>query len=165
MIFTANPRRDLRQCESPIEQMFYEAAIKQPWYHFRGGGRLYGDGGIYPATQVKLGLRCKFSRFDWHRCEEHHSCDSSYCKWCCQEVHDYRLDFGIQLHRKYGLAIELDGVDFHNNQQADQRRQEDIERWYGFRFIRFTGSEVYRNVEQCVTRAREEFLHILLISA
>lgn len=61
----------------------------------------------------------------------------------------YRVDFAIPDAK---IAVELDGYEYHNDKDTftkDRKRQRDLE-MLGWRFIRFSGSEVYRNAAQCV---------------
>lgn len=63
----------------------------------------------------------------------------------------YRLDFALRI-GGLDLAIELDGQDYHSSpkQRAnDLKRQRHLERT-GWRVIRFTGSEIYLDVQACV---------------
>jgi very-short-patch-repair endonuclease len=69
-------------------------------------------------------------------------------------VGKYRLDFAIP-HLKVG--IELDGHATHSSAleiASDRRRQRDLER-SGWHIIRFGGSEVFANAEECVREAAE----------
>jgi very-short-patch-repair endonuclease len=61
----------------------------------------------------------------------------------------YRVDFAVPDAK---IAVELDGYEYHNDKDTftkDRKRQRDLE-MRGWRFIRFSGSEVYRNAAQCV---------------
>ncbi len=61
---------------------------------------------------------------------------------------NYRIDF-VHLSKK--LAVELDGYEYHNSKErftADRKRQRELES-RGWRFIRFSGSEVVRDVGAC----------------
>lgn len=63
----------------------------------------------------------------------------------------YRLDFA---HEATRTAIELDGHGFHSGKQdrnKDYARQHAIED-AGWTFIRFTGSQVFHDVEGCIGR-------------
>lgn len=73
------------------------------------------------------------------------------------EVGKYRLDFGLFFFSGddcLKLAIECDGHDFHEKtkQQAahDKRRDRAIAA-AGYTMLRFTGSEIYKSVEDCVS--------------
>jgi len=64
----------------------------------------------------------------------------------------YRLDFA---HQPSMTAIELDGYEFHSDREQftrDRRRQREIEQ-LGWRFIRFSGSEIHNGVAGCVKEA------------
>jgi very-short-patch-repair endonuclease len=63
----------------------------------------------------------------------------------------YRLDFAL-IGNGFKVAIEIDGHDYHKTKTqrgADYQRQRHLER-LGWRFIRFTGSEIYIDVQKCV---------------
>lgn len=67
------------------------------------------------------------------------------------EVGQYRLDFALEA-PTFKLAIEIDGHDSHktkDQRQADYQRERNLKR-LGWRFIRFTGSDVYLDVQKCV---------------
>jgi very-short-patch-repair endonuclease len=71
---------------------------------------------------------------------------------------DYRLDFALP---RFRIGIEVDGHDWHEKtkQQAsyDRARDRAIQR-VGWRLLRFTGSDVYRNAKQCVREILEDAL-------
>lgn len=72
-----------------------------------------------------------------------------------QWVGPYRPDFMIRMQR---LVIELDGHDYHKTREqrtADASRQRYLQR-QGWTVIRFTGSEIYRDVNQCVREVVEQ---------
>lgn len=61
----------------------------------------------------------------------------------------FRVDFA---HPETMTAIELDGHEHHHTRRdrtKDYQRQRDIEE-QGWRFVRFTGTEIYADVESCV---------------
>lgn len=63
----------------------------------------------------------------------------------------YRLDFA-DLSRK--LAIEADGFEFHTSKEQftkDRQRQRDLE-LDGWRFIRFSGSEIHADADACAAQ-------------
>lgn len=64
----------------------------------------------------------------------------------------YRLDFAEPESK---IGIELDGYDYHSSKEAftkDRKRQREIEA-AGWRVIRFSGSEVYRDAAGCASEA------------
>lgn len=69
----------------------------------------------------------------------------------------YRVDLLLWSGAFGTLAIECDGFDFHDRtpQQAsyDRARDRELVR-FGATVIRFTGSEIYRDVEQCAKEVR-----------
>lgn len=69
----------------------------------------------------------------------------------------YRIDFALRLPRyrfKY-LLIECDGHDFHERtkeQAARDRAKDRYAQHNGFPILRFTGSEIYRDVGDCASQ-------------
>lgn len=64
-------------------------------------------------------------------------------------VGPFRLDFAIPSAK---IAIEVDGHDYHKTKEQrthDSRRDRFLQA-NGWRILRFTGTEIYRDVEQCV---------------
>ncbi|MBE7468265.1 MAG: hypothetical protein DPW09_34290 [Anaerolineae bacterium] len=64
-------------------------------------------------------------------------------------IDKYRVDFYLSDKR---VIIELDGHDGHKSKEdrtRDAKRERYLER-KGYRVIRFTGSEIYKNARQCV---------------
>lgn len=62
---------------------------------------------------------------------------------------NYRLDFALP---EYKIAIELDGHDYHKTKEQrtrDAKRQRHLE-MLGWFVIRFTGSEIYKDIQSCV---------------
>lgn len=64
---------------------------------------------------------------------------------------NYRIDLVIYTGKKK-LAIEADGKNYHSSvQQVKHDKEKDWQlRKHGWEVIRFTGSEIYRNSNQCV---------------
>lgn len=90
--------------------------------------------------------------------------DAFYEAWCKAhpditiirqyQVFKYRIDFA---HPEAKIAIELDGQDFHSHKKdrnKDYARQHTIEDdgWY---FVRFTGSQVWADVDGCISRVHK----------
>lgn len=66
-------------------------------------------------------------------------------------VDHYRLDFAL-IGNGFKVAIELDGHDYHCRQEQmtnDYKRQRRLQ-LKGWVVIRFTGSEIYNDVQGCV---------------
>lgn len=64
----------------------------------------------------------------------------------------YRLDFAMPVQK---IAIELDGHEYHSDKQQftkDRQRQRVLEA-IGWRFIRFSGSEIVKDVARCYREA------------
>ena len=64
------------------------------------------------------------------------------------QIGSYRVDFAIPSKM---IAIELDGHDYHKTKTQrtnDAQRERFLER-QGWRVIRFTGTEVYRDIDKC----------------
>jgi len=74
---------------------------------------------------------------------------------------DYRLDFAIHLTAQSGgrslnqwFAIECDGHDFHEKTKEQAQRDKARDRYLtaeGFKILRFTGAEIYADVNKCIT--------------
>lgn len=67
------------------------------------------------------------------------------------QVNGYRLDFALPDKQ---IAIELDGHEFHKTKEQrtnDAERERHLE-LSGWRVIRFTGSEIYQDVNKCVNQ-------------
>lgn len=68
-----------------------------------------------------------------------------------------RLDFAMAFSDwAYRVAVELDGHEFHERTREQAERDKHRDRTLvsnGWRVIRFTGSEVVRNVSKCVVEA------------
>jgi very-short-patch-repair endonuclease len=63
----------------------------------------------------------------------------------------YRLDFGLE-GEGFKVTIEIDGHDYHKTKEqrkADYQRERNLKR-RGWRFIRFTGGDIYNDVQGCV---------------
>lgn len=68
-------------------------------------------------------------------------------------IKNYRVDFAIP-HIK--MVIEIDGHDYHKTKTQrtkDAKRERDLKElgWY---VIRFTGSEIYKDVNECINQVR-----------
>lgn len=78
---------------------------------------------------------------------------------CQHNVGKFRLDFAVP---EMMLCIELDGHEFHKTQE--QRTHDAArERWLqlnDWRVIRFTGSEIHKDVSRCVNQAVQFILKI-----
>ncbi len=111
-------------CGSPIERMFLDAFLAV-------GFRLNGPGVAGTATRGSVVLH-----------QQHH-------------VGPYRLDFALvsRLVPDVRIAIEADGHDFHERTKAQAQRDKSRDRFLvaeGWRVLRFTGSEVFRDAAACV---------------
>lgn len=65
------------------------------------------------------------------------------------EISSYRVDFALPEKK---IAIELDGHDYHKTKEQrtfDAQRERDLQK-LGWTVIRFTGTEIYRNVHRCI---------------
>ena len=70
------------------------------------------------------------------------------------EIGPYRVDFAVPDKK---VAIELDGHDYHKTKEQrtnDAQRERYLE-LDGWRVIRFTGTEIYQDVEKCINQAIE----------
>jgi very-short-patch-repair endonuclease len=76
-------------------------------------------------------------------------------------VGTYRLDFAIHLSAQADgrslsqwFAIECDGHDFHEKTKEQAQRDKARDRFLtaeGFKILRFTGTEIYADVNLCIT--------------
>jgi very-short-patch-repair endonuclease len=73
------------------------------------------------------------------------------------QLESYRCDFAIWHNHRNGTAtriiVECDGHDFHDRTKEQAQRDKSRDRALtarGWRVLRFTGSELYRNAESCV---------------
>jgi very-short-patch-repair endonuclease len=129
----------LNECGSPIEQLFLSALLVG-----KHGWKLLGllesfdltpgvPGGAIALHQAGLRLTQQF------------------------EAGPYRLDFAIlPASSLIGIAIELDGHDFHERTKQQAQRDKARDRYLasqGWRVLRFTGSEVWRDPHKCASEA------------
>lgn len=76
---------------------------------------------------------------------------------CAQyKVESFRADFALCLYHRNGTAtrilIECDGHEFHDRTKEQAQRDKSRDRALsarGWRVLRFTGSEIYRDAEKC----------------
>jgi very-short-patch-repair endonuclease len=127
-------------CESPIEQLFLAVALNVfPVSRARSLGKTgrkllpdYWDGsGLVGHVEHGLLLQQFEVRIPGHA---------------------YHVDFAL-VGRRFKIAIELDGHDFHERTKEQARRDKSRDRALqaiGWHVLRFTGSEVYRNATACV---------------
>ena len=72
---------------------------------------------------------------------------------CQYHEHPYHIDFAWP---QYHLAVEIDGHDYHATQRQreyDNHRGRELTR-RGWTVIRFTGSEIARDVATCIEEIR-----------
>ena len=100
----------------------------------------------------------------------------------CKETGKYRIDFAVSLDEKFFIdekyhsastesllksppliGIEIDGHDWHEKTKEQVQYHKERERFLianGWKLIRFTGSEVYRDPAKCVDEAIDIILPI-----
>jgi very-short-patch-repair endonuclease len=67
----------------------------------------------------------------------------------------YRVDFFVYFEMKDGpikIAIECDGHDYHERTKEQARNDRSKDRWFqshGYRILRFTGSEIWKDPVEC----------------
>jgi very-short-patch-repair endonuclease len=69
------------------------------------------------------------------------------------KVGEYRTDFLITMKGGQRIIVECDGHDYHERTKEQARRDKSRDRWFvaqNIRVLRFTGSEIYRDTENCV---------------
>lgn len=138
----------LARCESPIERLFLAEALNDGWR--------FPDMSDWRAN------------YDWirHLHHEAHSClffcrdDLPHFPFLVMQMpleldgRRLRLDFAIvePEEDRFRVAIELDGHDFHERtrEQAESDKSRDrLLQAKGWRVLRFTGSEIVRDVGSC----------------
>jgi very-short-patch-repair endonuclease len=68
-------------------------------------------------------------------------------------VQTYRIDFALPEKK---VAIELDGHEYHKTQEQrtyDAQRERTLQE-LGWQVIRFTGTEIYRDVSACIEQVK-----------
>lgn len=134
-------------CESPIERLFLAAMLTGGWrfpemseahelFAFFGNehhtaGWFIDDAGMWCVPQQKLVLKGRA----------------------------YRIDFAFYGPRWSAhpakIAVELDGHDFHERtkeQATTDKRRDRLMQASGWRVLRFTGSEVWKDAVECLTQ-------------
>ncbi|MDW7673939.1 MAG: DUF559 domain-containing protein [Bacillota bacterium] len=73
-------------------------------------------------------------------------------------IRGYRLDFAI-FKNGIKLDVECDGKDFHSSpaQKKHDRKRTQVLNRAGWNVIRFSGSQIYRNVHKCVESINKKF--------
>lgn len=89
-----------------------------------------------------------------------------------QYIIDFTIDFsrkniyGHYIYPKYKnfkYAIELDGIEYHSNKEQinyDYKRENDL-KLLGYNVIRFTGSQIYNNPNECIDKITDIILNDL----
>ena len=83
-----------------------------------------------------------------------------YCLVPQVEIENYRVDFELINHKDKKIIVECDGHEFHQKSkqqvEKDNQRERDLKK-LGYEVVRFSGSEIFKDVEKCV----EDLLDIL----
>jgi very-short-patch-repair endonuclease len=120
-----------RHCESPIEEIFLEKAL------FSNNGYTDVVWNEFPGA------------FD------HEHSGFGACFEMQAEIGPYRVDFLFTTYSdgfKRKLVVECDGHDFHEKTKEQARRDKARDRYFakhGISVIRFSGSEIYRDADEC----------------
>jgi very-short-patch-repair endonuclease len=153
------------RCESPIEEMFAEAWVYEcdPAPTTIGGSpeQFLAD---YPETTPTTPL---------HVWQKNHLMQQV-------RIGDYRVDFVLGrvdshwllldgepkevLVRLPLVIVECDGHDFHEKTKEQAQRDKSRDRYLtsqGYRVLRFTGSEIYRDAEKCAKEVAALFRCLL----
>jgi len=69
-------------------------------------------------------------------------------------VGEFWVDFG---NPRTLVAIECDGAEFHQNSKRDAERQKRIERQFGWKVYRISGSEIYQGTKPPDDATEEQF--------
>jgi len=126
---------DLGQtCESPIEVVFGIALMISAWEY-------RGKTWIVPPQ--------------WDAAKLPYEADTELLLLPQREVLSYRVDFIVSRFPMVpgkAIAVECDGHDFHERTKAqaarDRQKDRDLQA-AGYRILRFTGSEIYRDAFKC----------------
>lgn len=129
-----------RCCESPIERLFLASLLNDGWY--RPKQEIWSR--HYETLRVITG-----DRHIWIFTNE----TPDYVILAPQlATSGYRIDFALVAWGEQ-YAIELDGHDFHERTKEQAQRDKSRDRALtaaGWKMVRFTGSEVYRNARGCL---------------
>lgn len=120
-------------CESPIEQIMLAELTFCPFGYFHGPHEIHDPTMPFEIPDANVVIIPQY------------------------EIRDYRVDFAILLRNFQDnilkIVVECDGHDFHEKtkQQAkrDKKRDRDLQA-AGWKVLRFTGSEIVRDVNACV---------------
>lgn len=122
-------------CESPIERLLLAHMLAGPLHGYAvGPPRLHFPDLGYPPPEADVCIAPQL------------------------HIRDMRVDFGLLARRftkdsKLGIIIECDGHDFHERTKYQAKRDRSRDRSIqamGFKVLRFTGSEIFRNADKCV---------------
>lgn len=86
---------------------------------------------------------------------------------CQRHVGPYRADFFLTLAFRdcsAELVVEIDGHDFHERTKKQAAHDKKRDRYFaekGIRVLRFTGSEVYRDVAGCVSEVERHLISMI----
>jgi very-short-patch-repair endonuclease len=118
-------------CESPIEEIFGAALLHDLW-------------------------ACPEFKFSF--IEDHNHCAygvDDNALFAQYKIGRYRVDFFVYFGMKDGpikIAIECDGHDYHERTKEQARHDRSKDRWlqsHGYRILRFTGSEIWKDPVEC----------------
>ncbi len=148
--------------DSPIEALFVAQMLAEGWVFPHSG--LWMD--LIDEMQVRYGLHRGERGWQLLVDSTRGSDDEGFCTvQPSLRVGDraYRLDFAF-LSKAGRVAVELDGHDFHERTKEQAARDKSRDRdltTAGWRVLRFTGSEVYKDCGACVRqveRVRQNLL-------
>lgn len=132
----------MRRCESPVERMFLWAALNHAGSDVWTSGaraRFCNASGLLVACEVLDGAAMLALQV---------------------KAEDYRIDFAIVPETgQPGLAIEVDGHEYHETKQAaarDKRRDRALAA-AGWTVVRFAAVEVWRDADKCFAEALDVF--------
>jgi hypothetical protein len=142
-------------CESPIEKQFFAAAIERGWW---APSRQHSPETIRAVRDVLATIGPATTDDDW----PWGAILSSNWSFMVTQLpvafsdRSMRLDFALYMHDRRGeptwLNVEVDGHDFHERTKEQARRDRSRDRCLtraGWRVLRFTGSEIVRDVGRC----------------
>lgn len=76
-------------------------------------------------------------------------------------VGGYRADFAIFVEDAVKICVECDGHDYHERSKEQAQRDRERDRYFtcdGWKMLRFTGSEIWRDPRKCVRQVEREIV-------
>lgn len=77
----------------------------------------------------------------------------------CAPANKYRVDYVIKTNSGWSIAVECDGLEYHANKQNyyNDRQRDRLLALNGFYMMRFSGPEIFNNLQSCVDEVDKVF--------